>query len=129
MDAVFSVDGIRYNVTVPAGGIKRSASVLDGDNAGRVKSGLMIRDIIGTYYNYTVQIETSRLDVEAYDRLYEVLTAPVNSHLLVIPYGQTTLRFYAYVTNAEDSIRTIDNGKNFWGGLSINFIAMEPQRR
>lgn len=88
-----------------------------------------LRDIIGTYYNYSIQIETSRLDVDAYDRLYEVLTAPVNSHILVVPYGQTTLRFNAYVSNAEDSIRTIDNGKNFWGGLSINFIAMEPQRR
>lgn len=47
MDAVFSVDGIRYNVTVPAGGIKRSASVLDGDNAGRVKSGRMVRPMSG----------------------------------------------------------------------------------
>ncbi len=129
MDAVFTLDGIRYNVTVPAGGIKRSASVLDGDNAGRVKSGRMIRDIIGTYYNYTIQIETSRLDVASYDRLYESITAPVDSHIVIVPYGQSTLRFEGYISNAEDSIRTIDNGTNFWGGLSINIIAMEPQRR
>lgn len=128
MQAVFKVDGVAYNVRVPDGGLKRSASILDGDNAGRAKSGRMIRDIIGTYYNYTLQIDTSGLDVEAYDSLYQVLTAPVDCHTLEVPYGQGTLTFQAYVSNAEDAIVTMEGRRNTWGGLSINFIAMAPAR-
>ena len=41
------------------------------------------------------------------------------------------MTFKAYVTQGEDDL-AIRNNKNYWGlgdGLSINFIAMEPQRR
>lgn len=128
MNPVFKIDGVSYNVRVPDGGLKRSASVLDGDNAGRAKSGRMIRDIIGTYYNYTLQIETNGLDVAQYDNLYEVLTSPEEYHTIEVPYGQGTLTFQAYISNAEDAVVTMENGRNTWGGLSINFIAMAPAR-
>lgn len=124
----FTLDGVSYNVFVPEDGIKRSGQVLDGENAGRTPSGAMIRDVIGTYYNYTIDLDTSQTDVEEYDKLYEALTAPVDCHSLTVPYGQDTLTFKAYVTSAEDTLRTMAGGTNLWGGLSINFIAMKPQR-
>ena len=129
MSAPFTVDGVSYNVFVPEGGIKRSGQVLDGDNANRAKSGLMIRDIIGTFYNYTIEIDARRTSPEEYDRLYDVLTAPVDYHTICVPYGQTTLTFNAYVSSAEDTLDTMDGGVNKWGGLSVNFIAMKPNRR
>lgn len=128
MNPVFKIDDVAYNVRIPDGGLKRSASVLDGDNAKRAKSGRMIRDIIGTYYNYTLQIETCGMDAAQYDALYEVLTAPADYHTIVMPYGQGTLTFQAYISNAEDAVVTMENGRNTWGGLSINFIAMAPAR-
>ena len=124
----FTLDGVSYNVFVPEDGIKRSGQVLDGDNAKRSQNGHMIRDIIGTYYNYTIDLDTSQTDVEEYDKLYEVLTAPVDYHTLKVPYGQETLTFKAYVTGAEDTLRSMAGGVNLWHGLSINFIAMKPQR-
>ena len=128
MNPVFKIDGVAYNVRIPAGGLQRSASVLDGDNAKRAKSGRMIRDIIGTYYNYTLKIETYGMDAVQYDTLYEVLTAPADYHTIVMPYGQGTLTFQAYISNAEDAVVTMENSRNTWGGLSINFIAMAPAR-
>ena len=125
----FTLDGKTYNVFVPESGIRRSGQVLDGENAGRTPSGAMIRDIIGTYYNYSIDLDTSQLDVAAYDELYEALSAPVDSHTLTIPYGQTTITFQAYVTRADDTLKTMDGCTNLWGGLTINFIAMKPQRR
>lgn len=124
----FKVDGKYYNVGVSE--LKRSASVLDGENAGRVKSGAMIRDIIGTYYNYTVTLDPRNLSDGEYDSLYQTLTAPVDSHDVVFPYGQSTLSFKAYVSGAEDTLVKTDDvtGKNLWSGLSITFTAMKPQR-
>lgn len=129
MKPVFKVNGRAYNVTVPDGGLKRSGKVLDGDNATRGKSGRMIRDIIGTYYNYSMEIDTRGLDVAAYDALYEVLSAPVDFHTITVPYGQGTLTFEAYVSNVDDALKLMQDGRSLWGGLSFDFIAMEPQRR
>lgn len=126
---VFTVDGIVYDVVVPEGGLKRSGQVLDGENAGRVKSGAMKRDIIGTYYNYSLTLETDRLNVAAYDQLYEVLSAPVDSHAITMPYGQETITFEAYISGVDDELKLMGDWFNRWGGLTVTFTAMEPKRR
>ncbi len=128
MNTLFTVDGIAYDVIVPENGLKRKGSVLDGEKAGRLLSGSMERDIIGTYYNYTLQIETNRLNPAAYDALFEVLTAPVDYHMVSFPYGQDTLTFRAYVSNVEDTLKIIQNGVRYWGDVSVNFVAMDPAR-
>ena len=129
MSSSFTLDGVQYNVFVPRGGIKRSGQIVDGQAAGRSQvSAIMIRDIKGTFYNYTIQIDSRYTDPDEYDKLYEQLTAPVPSHTLVVPYGQDTLEYEAYVTSAEDTLQSMDNSVNVWGGLSINFIAMKPKR-
>lgn len=123
---VFSIDGVEYP-TVLVNSLKRKFSVLDGSNAGRVKTGAMVRDIIGTYYNYTLELDTSEASAAEYDALYEVLSAPQDYHTLIVPYAQSTMTFKAYITGGEDSlIRMVPNR---WSGLSIDFIAMEPRRR
>lgn len=124
--AVFKLDGTEYNVIVTS--LQRKASVLDGDNAGRTLSGRMERDIIGTYYNYTMQVDTKGLAVEDYDALYEVLSAPVDFHTVTVPYGQGTLTFEAYVDNVDDELKQMQEGRSLWGGLSFSFIAMAPAR-
>lgn len=128
MTPVFKIDGKSYDVMVPDGGLQRTAAVLDGDNAGRSKSGRMIRDVIGTYYNYSLQIDTSHLNVAQYDALYEVLTSPTDSHTIVMPYGQGTLTFEAYVSNVSDGVKLMADGKTLWGDLSVTFTAMGPKR-
>ena len=64
-----------------------------------------------------------------YDALYDLLSAPVDSHTIEVPYGQTTWVYEAYVTNGTDELVGIRGDVNVWANLSINFIAMEPQRR
>ena len=127
--AIFAVDGVEYHVKVPEKGITRSFSVLDTDKSGRSQSGDMIRDIIGTYYNYTIQIDTENLDFEEYDKLYEELSSPKDWHMITVPYGQGTLTFKAYVTSGEDTLGMVYKSGKKWSGLKINFIAMSPQRR
>lgn len=125
---VFSVDGVAYpHVFVSS--LKRSFSVLDGGNAGRTMDGAMQRDIIGTYYNYSLELDPSYSEPAEYDALYEALSAPVNSHELTVPYGQETLTFQAYVANGEDELLHMYERLNRWENLTIHFVAMKPQRR
>ena len=73
MQNLVSIDGKYYNISIPGNGIRRSFAVTDTDNSGRNISGEMLRDIIGTYYNYTIQFNTKQLNPAEYDDLYELV--------------------------------------------------------
>lgn len=127
MQIPLTVDGVEYK-NIHIASLKRSFSVLDGENAGRVMTGEMDRDIIGTYYNYAAEIDADGATREEYDSFYEVISAPVDSHTLIVPYAQGTLEFEAYITNGSDDLLA-SYEENEWGNLEFNFIAMSPQRR
>lgn len=125
---VFMIDGKAYNVIVPASGIKRTFQVLDSENTTRTTTGVMIRDIKGTYYNYTIQV-LPKLGYESdYDDLYENVSSPEEFHLIKVPYGQEILEYDAYVTSGEDTLITINDGGAQWTGLSLQFVAKQPRR-
>lgn len=125
---IFNIDGRYFNVFIPQNGIERNFAVVDTDDAGRVLTGAMERDIIGTFYNYTIKLNTNFLSFEEYDELYEILSAPDEYHIIIVPYAQATLRFKAYVTQGKDVLNRISKDGNHWKQLSVNFIAMEPER-
>jgi hypothetical protein len=124
---VFTIDDIGFDVGVKK--LTRKGSVLDSSASGRSRSGVMDREIIGTFYNFSMEIDQRHINPEEYDLFYYALTAPVDSHLLTVPYGQTTLSFQAYVTGASDKLIRSTGGANYWGDLSVDFIAMSPARR
>ena len=126
---MFKVDGIEFTKAV-VDKPKRSFQILDGENAGRlIRIAKMERDVLGTFYNYSMNIDSRFMSKEEYDALYDLLSAPVDSHTIEVPYGQTIWVYEAYVTNGTDELIGVINGVNIWANLSINFIAMEPQRR
>lgn len=123
---VVTIDDTSFDVGVEY--IKRKARIEDGPNAGNSKRGDWIRDVYGTFYDYILAFDTSAgLTRADYDTLYNVITAPVEFHTLVVPYGQSTLSFEAGITGAEDNVILMDNG-TVWGNLSITFRAKSPQR-
>lgn len=121
------LDGREFDVDVRS--IKRKFQVMDGSKATRTLNGNMIRDIIGTFYNYTMEIETEGLSREEYDALYEALSAPVESHRVSVPYGQDTWEGDFYVTAGEDDVKAQDSSGRTWSGLSVEFVALSPSRR
>lgn len=127
--SLFTVDGVAYDVYVPVGGLKRSFKVLDGPNAGRLLNAQMTRDVLGTFYNYKLEVRRKSTNLTGYDRLYEVLSSPEDSHIVTFPYGQETLTFRAYVTGGDDQLVRKTKSGQYWDGLSIEFVAMEPYRR
>lgn len=126
---MFKIDGVEFTRAV-VDKPKRSFQILDGENAGRqLLTAKMERDVLGTFYNYNMNIDSSFMTKEEYDELYEILSAPVDSHTIEVPYGQSMLVYEAYITSGSDELLAIRNSVNLWDNLSINFVAMEPQRR
>lgn len=129
MNSIFLLDGVAYDVEV--GELERSFAVTDTEQSGRTLDYTMDRDIIGTFYNYSMVVYPKICDLASYDAFYNIISDPnYSSHEMTFPYGQETLTFKAYVSQGKDKLR-IRKGQNIWGaeGLSLNFTAMEPQRR
>ena len=102
-NGVFTIDGVNLRLWVKS--LKRNFSVADSENSGRLQSYRMHRDIIGTFYNYTLDIDAERSNPADYDTFYEIISAPVESHNMVFPYGQATKEFEAYITSGDDDYR------------------------
>ena len=127
---MLKIDGVEYDVDVYCDELEESFEKMSGEDSGRTQDGKMWIDMIGTFYNYTLHISRkpgSTLD--AYDALFSVLSAPVGFNTIEVPHNQGTLSFEAYITSGSRKLLRQIDGKNYWGDLSIHFIAREPQRR
>lgn len=122
---VFTMDGVAYNVSVTA--LTRKFSVMDTDKSGRTQDGAMYRDVVGTFYNYTMTVEQQGSDAGALEAFWEAISSPKASHVCVFPYGQKTLTQRMYVTGGEQALQRMDDRGNHWGELAVSFIAMEPE--
>lgn len=124
-NGVFTIDNTSFNVSVTK--LERNGEVLETEQTTRSKSGIVSREIIGTIYNYTMNLEQKSESIEEYDRLYYLLTSPVNSHSITVPYGQSTLTMQAYITKTSDKLPYLGKYAR-WEGLSVEFMAMAPTK-
>lgn len=123
----FTVDGQEFNVFVTE--LTRSAAIVESKASGDVKNGDHFRDVVGTRYNYSMTIATDSLSKADYDGLYEILTAPVEYHRVVLPYGRSTLEFDAYIETAEDRVKSDRETERTWADLTLDFYSKGVQRR
>lgn len=122
---MITIDGQKFNVGIVK--VTRKAS-LSRESHGTTLDGRIHYDALGTYFDYDVTIDTKAINTKEYDRLYEVITEPVEYHTVIMPYGQETITFKAMIKTSNDSI--VANYRNFrrWNGLKITFEALEPQK-
>lgn len=122
------INGIAFDVTVAISDIEESFNVLDGDNAGRVMSGGMTRDIIGTYIGHKITFFNGKSN-EDFDALWDYLVQhSVDDYVhLTAADGQSTIDYNAYYTSGTRRIRKSENGVNYWDELEVSFVAMDPQ--
>lgn len=85
-------------------------------------------DVKGTYYDYEVEFHPRKMSRDDYDTLYEVLTDATESHVVTLPYGQTTITFEARVTTTDDVMLAKYGNKVYWGGIKVTFEALTPQK-
>lgn len=119
------IDGQEYNIPVLE--IKRKAEVLDR-YAQRTENGELQRKIIGVYFNYSLSLG-STADTAEYARLWDKLTEPAEFHTVTVPDETGDYTFTAYFSNVGDELRYSGKGKNYFTGLTVNFIAKSPARK
>lgn len=123
------LNGIEFDADVAISAYNRSFNVLDGDNAGRVMTGRMIRDIIGTYIGHKLTVFRRGNNYEGLDHLWDYLVAHStdDSVMLEAADGQSTISYEAYYTSASQDLEKVEDHVNYWGEIEINFVPMEAQ--
>lgn len=123
-----SMDGTTYRVRIVYDTLVRSFELLEGVNAGEMLSGRHERDLLGTGYTYQMQVEPDPRYPTDYDAFFEAISAPVDSHTIIMPYGQSTITYEAMVESGQDTYRGIVAGQTKWRGLTVQYRYIEPQR-
>lgn len=123
-----NMDGTTYRVRIVYDTLIRSFELLEGVNAGEMLSGRHERDLLGTGYTYQMQVEPDPRYPTDYDAFFEAISAPVDSHTIIMPYGQSTITYEAMVESGQDTYRGIVSGRTRWRGLTVQYRYIEPQR-
>lgn len=125
------LNGIEFDADVAIGKYNRNFNVLDGANAGRVMTGRMVRDVIGTYLGHKLTVFRRGNDYEGLDKFWNYLYqhSVDESVMLEAADGQTAISYEAYYTSASQDIERVTDGVNYWGDIEVNFIPMDAQVR
>lgn len=123
------MNGIEFDADVAISAYTRNFNVLDGDNAGRVMTGRMVRDIIGTYIGHQMTVFRRGDNYQGLDEFWDYLVehSVDDSVMLEAADGQTTISYEAYYTTATQNIERVDGTTNYWGEIQITFTPMEAQ--
>lgn len=116
------IDGVEYDVAITE--CKRKADILD-KYAERTEDGNLHREVIGTYHNFTLNLFTN--DKALYNKLFDVLSAPVAKHSVTMPTDGVT--FDGYFASVQDEVVRIEKDGTKYKGLSCNLVAVYPRRR
>lgn len=122
------VNGEYFNIAIAE--LHRKADVLD-KSAYRSEDGDLHREVIGTYYNYTLKFGMMCRTLEErqeYNRLFEVLSDPVEYQSVTLPHDGVT--FDGYFASVEDDINYLvdDETGAAFKGLQCNLIAKIPRK-
>ena len=124
MAKVIIIDNKAYAVRITE--LKRTADILD-KYAERTEDGELHREVIGTYYNYQLKIGVKRGERALYNELFDVLSAPVDCHLVELPHDHVA--FKGYFSSISDNIKLVDDDGFDCDGLTCKLTAMKPRRR
>lgn len=124
------INGVEFDVTVAISDLEETFDVLDGENAGRVLSGRMVRDIIGTYIKHQVTFFNGKSNKD-FDALWNYLVAhSVDDSVLVeLADGQSTISYEAYYTKGSRKLLKRENNVNYWDQIQVGFVPMDAQVR
>lgn len=118
------IDGQRFNVGVLAG-IKETFDILDR-YANRTQDGVLHREIIGTYKNYSSIKFANQTDAnyDAYENLWELLGSKKEFHTITI----ANYTFSAYISSISRKIAYFNNNRAYHSDMECKFTAEQPYR-
>lgn len=123
-----TMDGTVYRVRIVYNTLTRAFELIEGVNAGDMMSGRHERDLVGTGYTYEMAIEPDPDFPADYNALFDAISAPVDSHVITVPYGQGTMTYAAEIVSGQDTYQGTLSGVEQWGGLTVTFRYISPQK-
>lgn len=124
-----NIDGLDYRVHVIWPTLKARVDIEEGQNSGIAQSGRHVRSIRGTRLSHTMQVEPDPRYPEDFDALFWALSAPVASHVVTLPFGQSTVTYEAEVSAAEATWQGKSAGYERWKGLTVSFKGIRLLRK
>ena len=122
-----SVDGTYFDV--PMVSLKRAADFLD-KYAERTEDGILNRELIGVYYNYTLTVGSSSAFGETdYEAFWDKMTEPVPFHEIALPDKNGQYTFTAYISSVSDEYEKILEDDAEFKSFTCKFTARAPARR
>lgn len=123
------LNGKEFDADVAISSYNRNFNVLDGENSGRVMTGRMVRDIIGTYIGHKIRVFRRGDNYAGLDEFWDYLIehSVDDSVMLEAADDQTSISYEAYYTTGSQDIERVVNGVNYWGEIEINFVPMDAQ--
>jgi len=128
--SVIKIDGISYDVGETE--LKRGAEIIyDPVTQGVMLDFSEVDDAAATKYTYSFTVEPkfgATNKHSQYDAFFDDITSPKSVRSVELPFGQGTIIFQAKIRTASDILRKSFGGVNKWGGLSVTFLPVKPQR-
>lgn len=115
------IDDVEYNIPIKT--MSGQADMLDSYAERTPGDGVLHRDLIGVYDNYSIEFVSSYGDPTVYSALWFKLTEPVEWHFVVFPtiFGDRVIEGYFAGTKHEVSRQA--NGVTYWKNLSTSFVS------
>lgn len=122
-----TVDGITYRVRILRDTYADNFTLVEGPNAGDMQSGRHERDLVGTRAVYEMGVEPDPAYPDDFDALYELLRSPVDSHVVTVLDGQSSLTYSAQIQSGGRIYKGRVGGRRMYGGSVFRFVPTSPQ--
>lgn len=121
---IFVIDGETFDVGISK--LDRKTRI-EKEKIGTTLDGKEHYEIIGTYIDYILTFVCRGNNIKDYDRLYELVSEPTESHIVELPYNQETLTINATISISNTQVQYDFNRFRKWSEMKITFSSIEPR--
>ena len=121
---IFVIDGETFDVGISK--LDRKTRI-EKEKIGTTLDGKEHYEVIGTYIDYILTIVCRGNNIKDYDRLYELVSEPTESHTVELPYNQETLTINATISISNTQVQYDFNRFRKWSEMKITFSSIEPR--